>query len=333
MNAFLQNGIKQSAPVVALAAVLAGAGWLSGCVLGPGASGEFDRTFTVNGPVHLEVANGSGNVKVTAGAAGEVRVHGEIHTRQWGSDGDQSTVNQLRSNPPVSQDGNLIRIGSSDRRLSHTSIDYTVEVPTDAEIHGSTGSGDVEFDGIHGPATFSSGSGNITADSIASDVQVKTGSGDLELEEIQGQTLAESGSGNIKIHTAKGAVRVGTGSGDVVITQPGDNVIAETGSGDIEVENATADLRLQTGSGTIKVGGNPGAMNYWDIHSGSGDVTLNVPQTASFRLYAHTGSGGINAQMPVVMEGTAGKHELRARIGDGKARVEIGTSSGTIELR
>jgi hypothetical protein len=33
------------------------------------------------------------------------------------------------------------------------------------------------------------------------------------------------------------------------------------------------------------------------------------------------------------MEGTAGKHELRARIGDGKARVEVETSSGNIAIR
>jgi DUF4097 and DUF4098 domain-containing protein YvlB len=61
-------------------------------------------------------------------------------------------------------------------------------------------------------------------------------------------------------------------------------------------------------------------------------VTLNVPSDASFRLYAHTTSGDIDAAIPIVMEGTAGKHELRARIGDGKARVEIQTSSGGISL-
>ena len=40
----------------------------------------------------------------------------------------------------------------------------------------------------------------------------------------------------------------------------------------------------------------------------------------------------MKAEFPMVMEGTTGKHELRARIGDGKARVEIQTSSGSIDL-
>ena len=33
------------------------------------------------------------------------------------------------------------------------------------------------------------------------------------------------------------------------------------------------------------------------------------------------------------MEGTTSKHELRARIGDGKGRVEVQTSSGSISLK
>jgi hypothetical protein len=33
------------------------------------------------------------------------------------------------------------------------------------------------------------------------------------------------------------------------------------------------------------------------------------------------------------MEGTNDKHELRAKLGDGKARVEVETSSGSITLK
>ena len=136
--------------------------------------------------------------------------------------------------------------------------------------------------------------------------------------------VSVAATGSVRFHSDQIAQAAGL--------KPGDNVIATTGSGKIEVHGATADLRFHTGSGNITVDGNPGATNYWDFHASSGDVSLHVPSAASFRLFAHTGSGDINANIPVVMEGTALKHELRARIGDGKARVEIETSSGTIEL-
>ncbi|HKS81225.1 MAG TPA: DUF4097 family beta strand repeat-containing protein [Candidatus Acidoferrales bacterium] len=316
---------------VACTAALLAAVWLAGCGDAPGVTGHFDKNFTVNGPVHLEIANGSGDVHVSTAAGTEVRVHGEVHLHEWGDDKDKM-LDSLRTNPPVSQEGNLIRVGQLPRSFSHSSIDYTIEVPPQSEVRCASGSGDVEVDGIQGPATFTSGSGNVTTHSIGGDVQIKTGSGDLSLDQVQGQVQVTTGSGDIEVHTVKGAVRLSTGSGDIVITHPGDNVVADTGSGDVDVSDVVSDLRLHTGSGDIKVNGNPGAMNYWDLHASSGNVTLNVPQSASFRLYAHTGSGDINPQIPVVMEGTVGKNELRARIGDGKARVEIETGSGTIEL-
>lgn len=314
------------------ATLVLGVSLLASCGSEPSAKGSFDRSFTVNGPTRLDLSAGSGDVHVTAGDSGRVRIHGEIEASRWGLEDREKRIEQVKSNPPVAQEGNLIRVGGVGPGLRNVSIDYTIEVPAETEVHCNTGSGDVIVEGVKGPANFSSGSGNITANSIAGDVQTKTASGDVKFDNVQGQVQVSTGSGNIEIQTAKGEIRLGTGSGDIKIAHPGDNVVATAGSGNIEVEGATADLRFHTGSGDVTVDGNPGATNYWDLQASSGNVTLHVPSSASFRLYAHTGSGDINANIPVVMEGTAAKHELRARIGDGKARVEIGTSSGTIDL-
>ena len=108
--------------------------------------------------------------------------------------------------------------------------------------------------------------------------------------------------------------------------------MAEAGSGSIELRGATADVRLHTGSGEINVDGNPAPSSFWDIRASSGDVELHVPSSASFRFYARSSSGDINVTAPSVTEGTPGKHDFQARIGDGKARVEIETSSGNISL-
>jgi len=62
-------------------------------------------------------------------------------------------------------------------------------------------------------------------------------------------------------------------------------------------------------------------------------VTLGVSSSASLRLYARSSSGDIESSLPISMEGTTDKHELRAKLGDGKARVEVETSSGNITLK
>ena len=326
MNQPSHRNAMFAATVTLAATVLA-----AGCMTGPSAEGTFDRTLNVSGPVELQVATGSGDVHISQGSSNSVHIHGVIHAKGWSEGDSRESVNEITSHPPVSQDNNLIRVGGPGRHFN-AAIDYTIQVPPNTELHCTAGSGDVDVKGIQGPATFTSGSGDLAASEIGNDVQVQAGSGDVKLASIQGQVQVNTGSGDIQVDTVQRPARLHTGSGEIEVSQPNDSLVAETGSGNITVSGAHADLRVHTGSGEVTIDGNPGASNYWDLRSSSGDVTLRVPSGASFRLYAHSSSGDIDASIPIVMEGTTGKHELRARIGDGKAHVEIETSSGKITL-
>jgi DUF4097 and DUF4098 domain-containing protein YvlB len=314
---------------------LGAAAALAGCRVGPVAKGTFDRTFNVDGPLRLELMNGSGDTRIAVGNVGEAHVHGEFRVKAWSSESGQRRAKELQANPPVSQEGNLIRVGGVGfhRNMHDSSVDYTIVVPPNTEVYAQTGSGDVEVKGVKGPVKFTAGSGSVSATAIGGDVQVTAGSGEIHLADIQGQAQLTAGSGNMNLKAVHGETRLQSGSGTVKIEAPGDNVVATTGSGNITVSGASADLRLRAASGDIAVDGNPGTSRYWDFHTSSGRVTLHVPSAASFRFYARSGSGNINAGIPIVMEGTTGKHELRARIGDGQARVEVATSSGNIDLR
>jgi DUF4097 and DUF4098 domain-containing protein YvlB len=314
--------------VAACAAIL-----LSGCRARSSAEGTFDKNFTVDGPVRLELVSGSGDTRVTAGPPGEVHLHGEIQSNSWSEESGKRHVQEVESSPPVSQEGNLIRVGGPNQHTDNVSIDYTIVLPADSEIHATTGSGDVEVTGVKGPVNLTSGSGGISATNIAGDVHAMSGSGDIELSNVHGKVQAVAGSGDMTLSSVQGASRLHTGSGDFEIENPGDTVEITTGSGDINIKGASADIRVRGSSSDVTVDGNPGNSNYWDFRTSSGDVVLQVPPTANFRLYARSSSGDIDAAIPIVMEGTAGKHELRARIGDGKARVEVETSSGSISLK
>ena len=319
---------RLGAVAVLLAAMIA-----AGCGSQPSAEGSFDKSLTVGGPIRIELTNGSGDSQVTTGPDGEVRIHGEIQVRSWSDKTGQRRVDAIQSNPPVVQEGSLIRIGGGSWNSRDVSIDYTITVPADAEIRATTGSGDLEITGLKGPANFTVGSGDVKASKISGDVQVTANSGAVELSDIGGQVQVTAGSGDVTLDKIKDDIRLQTGSGALEITDPGGKLEANTGSGDITIRGATADVRVHTSSGDVSVDGNPGAMNYWDFHTVSGDVALQVPAGASFRLYARSNSGDIQAEVPVSMEGTSGKHEFRARIGEGKARVEVTSSSGDISLK
>ena len=324
----------------ALAALLAVAA--AGCITEPshrddgdkaGPPAAVDRKFTVTGPVRLELTNGSGDSHVEAGAAGQVLVHAEFREKSRLFQNGHHRLDEMAANPPISQEGNLIRIGASFEHFAGVEVNYTLTVPPDTQIHAMSGSGTIEVSGIKGPASFTTGSGTISATNIAGDVQATAGSGDVRLSSIQGQVQITAGSGDIQLAGIRGDVRAQTGSGDIKIANSQGSLEAGSGSGSITLGQVSSDLRARTSSGEIAVEGNPPSNTYWEMHTSSGNVTLHVPASADFRLYARTSSGDIDTQIPIIMEGTAAKHELRARIGDGKARVEIETSSGKILLR
>src|SRR5881296_323838 len=82
--------------------------------------GSFDRTLQVSGPTELEVRTGLGRIEVRGGSAGTVRIHGVIRARrdrEWlGFDRSaEQEVRRLESNPPIEQDGAIIRVGRRDQ--------------------------------------------------------------------------------------------------------------------------------------------------------------------------------------------------------------------------
>jgi hypothetical protein len=323
---------KQITLSVLTTALLLAAAFLVGCGPESSALGTADRTFTVSGPVQLELENGSGDSRVTVGSPGEVRVHAEFRVHTWPWENPDRTLKDLVANPPFSQEDGLIRIGHSGWDMNNFSAEYFVTVPPDTQMRGVVGSGNLDVSGIAGPANFTVGSGNISATAILNETHAIVGSGNVAFTDARGRIDVTAGSGNVVVRGAQDEVRARTGSGNIRIEQPSANVEAEAGSGNIELWSATADIRLHTGSGEINVNGNPAPSSYWDIRAGSGDVQLHVPSSASFRFYARSSSGDINVTAPSVAEGTPGRHDFQARIGDGKARVEIETSSGSISL-
>jgi DUF4097 and DUF4098 domain-containing protein YvlB len=314
--------------LLVLAAVLATC--LAGCMALTTAISRFDRNLTVNGPVRLELSNGSGETHIRAGAPGEVRIHGEFRVHAWPWESAQHRVANIVQNPPIEQQNNLIRVGGF--RHTNMEVNYTITVPPETEVRGVIGSGDIDVRGIHGPLNLTAGSGNISADGIAENVQAVAGSGNIRLSNLRGPVQAATGSGNLELIAIGGEIRAHTGSGNITITRPEGNVTLGAGSGNISVSNASGDLRARTSSGDLVIDGNPGAHSYWEFHTSSGSVELHVPADAGFRLHARSSSGGIETSIPIIIEERTSPHELRARVGQGQARVEVETSSGGIHL-
>jgi hypothetical protein len=126
------------------------------------------------------------------------------------------------------------------------------------------------------------------------------------------QLRAAAGSGSIVAEGIRGPVRVATGSGSIELGGIAGAVEARTGSGRIFAQNL--------GGGMV-------------ARAGSGSVTVQMPQTAAFDVYATTGSGSIDVNHPMTMQGRFNRHRIEASVRGGGPLLEVVTGSGSVSIR
>ena len=304
---------------------------LGGCNTGAAASGNFDRSFNVTGPIRLELSNASGDVNITGSSDGKVHVHGEVRASGFGFDNPQKRLDDTIANPPVEQRGDTIRIGADFSHLRNVSIAYNIQVPHDTEVDARVASGAQNIRDLRGPVKVHAASGTIRVEKIDRDAELSTASGSITASDVGSDVQVSSASGNVTVSNVKGDVRVKAISGVIRVSHPGGRVEGNTASGEVEIQDAANDVTAHAASGRVYVEGNPGGQGYWNLKTASGAVQISVPASANFHLSAEAVSGEIRTDIPIVVE-EQGKHSLRARVGNGGGRIEVRTASGEIRV-
>jgi len=314
-------------------AAIAAVGLLQAACAGVGSEATFERTLRVTGPVRLEVSSGSGSVVIRNGMPGEVHVRGEVRARGASIRSATRRAQEIASSPPIDQSGNLIRLGGRavDAPFGSVSISYTIETPADTQVTAKNGSGSLEISGLKDPVRVTLGSGSGRVDDVGDNVSISLGSGNMRVSRVRGGVDFESGSGEMTLSDVSEEIRGSTGSGRIELEHARGRVNVHTGSGPIRVSGAADDVRAATGSGTIEMRGNPGSESFWDLGTSSGEIELSVPGGAGFALTARTGSGNVMVDLPIQIEEQT-RRLLRARVGDGKAHVNLETKSGNIHI-
>lgn len=279
----------------------------------------FEKKLTIADAFALDVTTGSGSIEVVSGPGRDVVVLGTVKPNRSGlfrrKANAEEAVQEVLENPPVELVDGVLRVGYIDDRgiRNSVSISYEIVVPVDTKVTARTGSG------------------SIKVEDIAASAEVRTGSGRLRLANIGGSVTAKSGSGSIRAEGVAGAFTGSAGSGSIFMSQtaPGD-VKVSTGSGSVELTNVVGALKASAGSGRIVVDGRQ--EGDWKLGSGSGSVRVGLPDDATFSLDAETGSGGINIDFPVTVQGKISKRHIVGDVRGGGHELRINTGSGSIHV-
>lgn len=287
-----------------------------------GATGSFQQTLSVDGPLLLDVSTGSGSIEISSGNAQRVEVTGHIKVGtgsflgmfKLDSSEKQALVDQLENEPPISLVDGHLKVGHlKGSEFRNVSISYEIVVPAGTEVLSHTGSGAMRISGVAGPVEAKTGSGSITLTDIGAAVKARSGSGAIQADEIAGAFEAHTGSGSVRLTQVA--------PGDVDVT---------AGSGRIELHGVVGALRAKAGSGSVEIDGRQDGD--WNVDTGSGSVRIRLPDDAAFELDAHTGSSGISIDHPLTIQGKVSKRRMRGNVRGGGDLLAVETGSGGIHI-
>lgn len=171
----------------------------------------------------------------------------------------------------------------------------------------------------------------------ASNILAKSGDGSIDIERISGTIELRSGDGSIRARDLTGDLRAHTGDGSIKLEDVDGSLDVDTGDGSVVVSGKFTSVRARSGDGGVSVHAAPGsaAADDWNITTGDGSVTLELPEGFGGELDAHTGDGGIHMNDIDVsnVTGVIAKNTVRGRLGSGGHTVRVRTGDGSINLR
>jgi DUF4097 and DUF4098 domain-containing protein YvlB len=298
---------------------------------GPEQTERFNETFKVAGDGALDLSQVSGDVRVTTGRNGEIRVEAVKRVRHRDSDEARRLLGLLRIE--VTPVGNRIEVRTiyprtTSRNLS-AEVDYNITVPVGAAVSVKTVSGDLSVNGVRG------------------EVRAEGVSGDVEVVATPNLALAKTVSGDVLARDigAADSLTLGTVSGTVTATGLKVRTLeAGSVSGDVHLANLQVErLVAKTVTGGIDYDGNLARGGRYEFHAHSGGVRLVLASVSGFELDASTFNGTIRSDFPVTLHSTArdtpgrgrrpvNTRAIRGTFGDAGALLSIRSFSGSVVI-
>jgi len=174
------------------------------------------------------------------------------------------------------------------------------------------------------------------------ELQLKTQTGLILVEQVSGDMKLQSVAGDVHLKEVSGYIIVKTASGSLVCTGCTGKLDFNSISGSAQIlQSSPTSLNLMTTTGNILYDGEFRRMGLYTMNSGRGLVEVRFSRMDSFDLKATTYRGTVDNQAQEVLQpDTHGKHHsvsgmakaLWVTMGQGSARVEVSSYSGTIRI-
>jgi DUF4097 and DUF4098 domain-containing protein YvlB len=258
-----------------------------------------EKRFTTTGTPDIALSTFDGSIEIRAWDKPEV----EVIVEKRASSKEAAQEIEIHTE----QNGNQVTVDVKAPKMTGFAIHFSrsakliVSMPASSNVMAKSGDGSIDLTRIAGRLDLRTGDGSIHGRDLAGDVKAHTGDGSIRLEGVTGTLDVDTGDGSVMASGRLSSVHARSGDGSLTIH-------AETGS------SPAAD---------------------WDLRTGDGSVTLELPDGFNGELDAHTGDGGIRMNDITLsnVTGTIGKSTVRGRLGSGGRAIRVRTGDGSITLK
>jgi DUF4097 and DUF4098 domain-containing protein YvlB len=174
------------------------------------------------------------------------------------------------------------------------------------------------------------------------ELQLKTETGLIYVEQVMGDMTLESVAGDVHLKEVSGYIIVRTTEGSLVCTQCAGKLDFKSISGGAQIlQPALTNVSLFTTSGNILFDGDFVRTGLYTMKSGKGLVEVRFSGNDSFVLKAQTAMGTVDNQASAYLKpdshgvkhlASKFTHGLFGTVGQGLAKVELSSYSGTIRI-
>ena len=150
----------------------------------------------------------------------------------------------------------------------------------------------------------------------------------------QGRMSLRTGDGSIRLANFKGEMDLQSGDGALGVEGVDGTLKAHASDGHIKTAGRFDSLQLSSSDGRIEARVLAGSTvsSSWDLHSGDGNVTMQLPGAFAADVELRTGDGHISLDMPVSLEGNIRHNYVHGKLNGGGNLLTIHTGDGSIRL-
>lgn len=275
-----------------------------------------------------------GNAKITGGTGTDVVISGHKTIRAMNA-GQADRANQTTP-VEVTVEGDDVTIRCSeyaDQGKIPVTTGFEMTLPKGASIQFNGSGGDLSLSSISGTVQVTGHGGDLDLQKIGGKVTVDANyEGMVSLRQISQPIHVDNMGTRLDLQQAPGEIRMDRGALNAQnVTGP---VKLETGATDVTLQNFTGGLEVSVDQGDVNVRPVQMPLSQMNIHTQSGDIDLELPQSSTFHIAANTRHGNIENDFGAVLaerETGHGAH-LEGTLGNGPD-INLTTNRGTITVR